>query len=41
MRFDNRIKTLASLSWLICFTVYFVNATALSLGVHQHPFFVG
>lgn len=41
MRFNNRMKTLAGLSWLVCFTVYFVNATALSLGVHQNPFLVG
>jgi len=41
MRFDNRMKTLASLSWFVCFTVYFVSATAQSLGVHQHSFLVG
>jgi hypothetical protein len=41
MRFDNRTKSLASLSWFVCFTVYFVNATAHSLGVNYHSFFVG
>lgn len=41
MRFDDRTKALANLSWLFCFTVYFTNVTAKSLGVHLYPFFVG
>lgn len=41
MKFDNRMKTIANLSWFVCFTAYFVTATVHSLGVHQYPFLVG
>jgi hypothetical protein len=41
MRFDNRVKILASLSCLFCFTFYLTNVTAMSFGAHVHPFLVG
>lgn len=41
MKFDDRVKTFASLSFLFCFTVYLTNATAMSFGTHVYPFLVG
>ena len=41
MRFDNRVKTLASLSCLFCFTVYLTSVTAMSFVSHVHPFLAG
>lgn len=41
MRFDNRVKTLASLSCLFCFTIYLTNVAAMSFGTHAHSFLVG
>jgi hypothetical protein len=44
MRFENRVKTVMSLTWLACFTVYLsLMAGAMSNGVaaKAHPLLVG
>ncbi len=41
MRFDDRMKTLASLSCLFCFTIYLVNVTVVGFGVRASSFFAG
>ena len=40
MKFDNRMKALANLSWLLCFTVYVANVTAQGFASHMHALFV-
>lgn len=44
MKFENRVKTILSLTWLACFTVYLsLMAGAMSNGVaaKAHPLLVG
>lgn len=41
MKFDDRVKTYASLPCLFFFTVYLTNGTAMTLVAHVNAFFVG
>jgi hypothetical protein len=41
MKFDDRVKALASMSILFCFTIYVSNVMVMSLGTNVRPFFVG